>query len=84
MMIYSCESPGCKYSQPGKGKGFPRAFAFILTSKDAGAQTLQVQLQSSDLTWEEPSAVRGQLMLQLGLKVAAVGRLLDLSVSSLY
>lgn len=47
-------------------------------------QMLQVQLQSSDLTWEEPPIARGQLMLQLGLRVAAVGRLLVLSVSSLY
>lgn len=36
---------------------------------------LQVQLQSSDLTWEEPPVVRSQLMLQLGLRVTALDRL---------
>ena len=39
------------------------------------AQMLQVQLQSSDLTWEEPPVVRSQLMLQLGLRVTALDRL---------
>lgn len=82
--MYSCESSGCKYSQPRKGGGFPRAIAFILTSKDAGSSDATGSAPELRLNMGRASHCRGQLMLQLGLRVAAVGRLLVLSVSSLY
>lgn len=69
--MYSCESS----ANLERVRDFLEHLLLSSPARMQAAQMLQVQLQSSDLTWEEPPVVRSQLMLQLGLRVTALDRL---------